>query len=42
MFLIWILAKAESFFTDCFDLPKSIGQYLFKEIITVIAGYQII
>jgi len=44
MFSVWILAKAKSFFAaeDRFDLPKNIGHYVFKEIVTVIAGYQII
>jgi len=40
MFSVWILAKPESFLAagDRFGLPKSTGHYIFKEIITIVAG----
>lgn len=40
MFSVWILAKPESFLAagDRFELPKSTDHYIFKEIITIVAG----
>lgn len=40
MFSVWILAKPESFLAagDRFGLPKSTGHYVFKEIVTIMAG----
>lgn len=40
MFSIWILAKPESFLAagDRFGLPKSTSYYVFKEIVTILAG----